>query len=941
MAYNKKTFVNDITPPIDADYLNGVEDELEMLDGAVGECFVIEKSAGYVTIQLPFTIEINESYTVILKSGRTGIATRSSENGSNIDVIFPNNTEAVSYATFTATANAQYLRLSADTAVSFVIGKADGQMMSTMYDATSTKKSSETTNGVLGDIFSYDFASGVYVNVELPFEIKSGKTYTLVLKSGTSGFSTANSIFDTGIDVIMDINTNAPAIATFTATANANWIRIKRSSAGRFVIGESEGEIADVENDIFGIKNDISGFSSDISTLNNDVDDINDKIGQYVEMTKPAAFDSYELPFELISGKKYTVILKSGKTGIATRATSQGANIDEIFPNNTEAVVAKTFTASANAKYLRVTASAISTFVIGDADGQILWASGDVVELKDQVKVINDVLGTVAFFEHARTYYTQELPFDIVSGKSYTFILKSGQTRVWTRLTESGATVDTVIDPAQNAPYSVTFTATGNAKYLRVAADSDVRFIFGETKSEIISLELKEAKLTSYLTPIFAPTQTISADGSSGSDFDAATCQTADIYTYLDNIVSEFPNYLTKEFLGKDESGTKDIYRYVAFERNKIAWVKDDYPQMYEVKNGSTSKYAESASPRVGDKLYASANTAASYITVSSVDNENQAVVGSDSVTYTKTFEITDATVVYQYIFDPSNPSSMKLYSKDGTYLNYDASSISGDTMTDTNGVTYTRVPIYDINEKDYTPTLYIHANEHGPVSDPRICAIVLCRMIKDLANGYNLDNKLLKFFRTRCKLVIIPVLNPYGFDIGGDYGRYNYNVVNINRNYDTPGWAAIADSDKGQYGGSENETQYAMNTFMESHADVGLSIHCLGISSANNFKCHYESLSRDLNNNLITVMREQMLNGYNLKLSPYTLKPWDEGAESSSYISHFCPGGLMEMNAVYGDYQLGDAYDKKIVEADYTLLLNLLYMWLQKAIDFDISKIQ
>ncbi len=77
MAYNKKTFVNDITPPIDADYLNGVEDELEMLDGAVGECFVIEKSAGYVTIQLPFTIEINESYTVILKSGRTGIAKRS------------------------------------------------------------------------------------------------------------------------------------------------------------------------------------------------------------------------------------------------------------------------------------------------------------------------------------------------------------------------------------------------------------------------------------------------------------------------------------------------------------------------------------------------------------------------------------------------------------------------------------------------------------------------------------------------------------------------------------------------------------------------------------------------------------------------------------------------------------------------------------------------
>ena len=258
-------------------------------------------------------------------------------------------------------------------------------------------------------------------------------------------------------------------------------------------------------------------------------------------------------------------------------------------------------------------------------------------------------------------------------------------------------------------------------------------------------------------------------------------------------------------------------------------------------------------------------------------------------------------------------------------------STISATAMTGANGVSYTRYPMGDRNPTmERSTVVTIGANEHGFTPDPREPAIVCARLAKDLCECRNADNQFLNCLKNEVMLIIVPVINPYGFNRSDGDGYYNVNKVNINRNYDCPGWSTEANSGPhGSYGGSEIETQYFMNTISEPKSVVAVSVHALGYSpDGGSTLCHYQG--NNFNAEKISEIAEIMAANYNMQFTDYGRTPPDDemqAGKSPAYITHAgAVGGLIELQAEGASTQRNTAY---ILEADYTLLLQCINMWL------------
>jgi hypothetical protein len=268
--------------------------------------------------------------------------------------------------------------------------------------------------------------------------------------------------------------------------------------------------------------------------------------------------------------------------------------------------------------------------------------------------------------------------------------------------------------------------------------------------------------------------------------------------------------------------------------------------------------------------------------------------------------------------------------------------------MTDSAGNTYTRYPIGDRNKDFIRPdAIIIGANEHGVEGDPPEPAIICARMAKDLCECKQTDNPFLNLLKNDYMVVLCPVINPYGFT----HGPYtNANDVNIDRNFDTPGWhndtAAIGGS--GDYGGSENETQYFMNTVSEVKPLVATANHCLGsgLDSATGEAANASVTAWMFGENKkeyaspLLDMAETMYSNYNLifqELSATSEASPESYAKTRSYITHEgITGGAIEMQSREG-FVLegkGNLHTARILEADYTLLLQFLHMLIKVALD-------
>lgn len=280
-------------------------------------------------------------------------------------------------------------------------------------------------------------------------------------------------------------------------------------------------------------------------------------------------------------------------------------------------------------------------------------------------------------------------------------------------------------------------------------------------------------------------------------------------------------------------------------------------------------------------------------------------------------------------------------------------------------GITYHRYPLGDLgaNRTKLIP-VFIYANEHGyipnhtyPGHETKMCALVAARFLRDLASGAQTENPLYKFIRENCMVVVIPVANPYGFnmnvtgDSNGDpsSGYMNANRCNINRNYDTPGWDYMYVNDPvnaswyGVYPGSQNETQYIMNTMVESGAAVAMSLH--GHSGGANLSA-IQGQDPDgtyFDEDKMAKISAFLQSNYGYKLVDYDVyievKYNEVGAHNMPDVTCKSPSYITQCGAYGGIVEFSPfehnatskvvTYSAAVIENAYAQVLNLIAMWL------------
>ena len=128
--------------------------------------------------------------------------------------------------------------------------------------------------------------------------------------------------------------------------------------------------------------------------------------------------------------------------------------------------------------------------------------------------------------------------------------------------------------------------------------------------------------------------------------------------------------------------------------------------------------------------------------------------------------------------------------------------------------------PVRLSNQDKPIPKIIIIAGQHGGETAN---IFGLYYFISNLLNKWN-QHPSLEYLRNHVELMIIPVLNTYGFD---HQSYKNANGVNLNRNYDS-NWTLVDDTTSSQYGGAEPfdqpETQIVRNLLL-SNTDAVLVI--------------------------------------------------------------------------------------------------------------------
>lgn len=349
--------------------------------------------------------------------------------------------------------------------------------------------------------------------------------------------------------------------------------------------------------------------------------------------------------------------------------------------------------------------------------------------------------------------------------------------------------------------------------------------------------------------------------------------------------------------------------------------------------------YSTSISPRIGDTLYTTPyiGTSKGAVTAVSATNRSRTVGTTEYIRYAD--GDIEPTVIYTEVEDSRNSNA---------------------SITQ-NSVKYNRYPLGDLGENGTKlKPIFIYANEHGndktytteniaPTAgggtEGKLPSLVASRFIRDLCSGANASNAFYKYIKENCMMIIIPVANPWGYnynvsvDTNAYGGYYNANHININRNYDTAGWDTLTSSQdlftRGEYVGSENETQYIMNTMVESGAVVAMSLH--GFWSRQGYCLHQGQQPdwTDFNQEKLAKVVAFIKDNYGYTLDYYDNAPCQNTpnvtSKSPSYITQSgCYGAIVEFTE---DDVRTSAFERDmngyVIENAYCQMLNLMAMWL------------
>lgn len=536
------------------------------------------------------------------------------------------------------------------------------------------------------------------------------------------------------------------------------------------------------------------------------------------------------------------------------------------------------------------------------------------------------------------------LTFNVAAGVEESNLIVTIDEEIKYTTTEGGTEIttewkDTGIEYNQPPDYSER-VVTLETKTAQLRNDVDAL----ETRFDSIGVTSNGTDAFSYAA--YPPSPQLPGDGSAEADFNTANVTTPEIYAYMDALWNRYRTYMVRQNLGKDSSGQYDYYRYVFSKAYWRAWYKEGYPKMYAWQNGSTVIYSESVSPRVGDTMYTTPYIGTAYNTVTSVYSETIGTASTRTVNGLVFTRYADGdvepTIVYTVPFAIMGTYMGRTYT-----AAFEASSgvaeFTHEYIVDSNGIKYFRYPFEDKKlDKSRLFSVFILTNEHGNHGDSMIPSVVAMRMMKDLCN--NADVPFLRWLKENAIVTFIPVGNPYGT-------YRNANGVNINRNYDTPGWAGSntdpqggtkEDGDFGPYAGSEIETQYIMNTIQQAKAKVGLSGHGRGVPTdvlgEYNSSAMYQGCGFDAER--LWKVEEALFSMYNFGFQPngqhavtdQTADSCLNAGKSPSYIEYAgAVGGLIEID----DHEVGtlDSFTPLAMEQAYAELMLTLQNWCEEAL--------
>ena len=536
----------------------------------------------------------------------------------------------------------------------------------------------------------------------------------------------------------------------------------------------------------------------------------------------------------------------------------------------------------------------------------------------------------------------------VTKNQEITYTTSEGKTEIITEWSSTGISYN---QPSDNEPRLV-------------IAENEIDEL--EQKTNVISnkINVVEERLDNvsinnssnvFSAPAYAPVPQLPADGT--ADFHGLNITTQQAYDYMETLVNKYKGYVTKQTMSEDQGGTYDHNRYVLCKAYYRAWLKPNYPMMFAWKNGNTIIYSVSVSPRVGDTMYTTPYIGTVYKTVTSVNASTPvATSGIPGTPSTRTvnglvFErYKDGDVEPTIVYTTVATSISNL--NGGTVLNSSFSSLTTvksytkEAITCADGITYTRYPFEDRKADKTKPlSIFVLANEHGHHGDNKVPSIVLMRMAKDLCE--NRENPFLQWLKENAMLTIIPVGNPWGYDPSSGSsgaGYYNSRGININRNYDTPGWAG-SDTNYGDvktfggYPGSENETQNIMNTMHLCKAKVGLSMHGLGLGQYKTSATEYTDglmwQGCGFDKSRMTKVAEVLFSDYGQLIGGHTSgdQSYEYCGKSPAYIQYVgAVGGLNEIP----DVETGtlDLYTPFVMESAYTQMLLFLQTWSQEALE-------
>jgi hypothetical protein len=149
-----------------------------------------------------------------------------------------------------------------------------------------------------------------------------------------------------------------------------------------------------------------------------------------------------------------------------------------------------------------------------------------------------------------------------------------------------------------------------------------------------------------------------------------------------------------------------------------------------------------------------------------------------------------------------------------------------------------------------------------------------------------------------------------------------------------------------GAYAGSENETQYVMNTMVDSKAVVAMSVHTIAVGSTNLIgECMYQGQNPNggYTQSKINEIADDMKASYNLDFVAYNPLecPPETTSKSPSFITQCgAYGGIIEYqchNPLATDEEIASGasiFNSITMEQNYSLLLKFIAMWLSDYLD-------